>query len=798
MLPAIRSLARTPGFTAAAVLTLALGIGANTAMFSVVDGVLLKPLRYREPDRLISLHVRITPLKNLGVLPLPPFIYQLWRDHATTLASLALVRPSTENLTGEGQPERLLTANVSSSFFSTLGVAPARGRAFLANEEAYPGPRLAILSDGFWRRRFAADPKIVGRSIQLNGAGYTVIGVMARGFELPIDLETPHAVGFDVLLPLNISPEQRLNHGYWGVARLKPGVTIEQARSDLDARLASLNESLTRNAIIAPLHTNLTERVRRGFSLLMAAVGMVLLIACGNLANLLLSRGLTARKELAVRAALGASRWQIACQMLSESLVLSGLGGAIGVLCSGWILSAVLTQLPQILPHRGAIAIDTRALAFSLAATIWSTLVFAALPAWRFSNADPQEALRQSQRGALESRGSDRLRRWFLAAQVGLSTVLLIGSGLLLRSFEKILSLDRGFETENVLTAEIPLEGERYRDVERRNSTYRAIEERLAGIPGVSIAGAVNWLPLAGDDYQNPIFLPGRPLTGDRLRELPIAQVRYASPGYFRAAGIALRFGRFYSAGAADTWTALVSASAAGRLWPGRDPIGQEFTIDESPNPRIWRVGGVVNDVPQTEMTRPAPLMVYLPLAHNRGMNLSFVLRTNLPVDSVAGAVRQAVWAVDADVPVTAIRRMSEIVARSTAQRRFQTLVLSGFAAAAMLLAALGIYGTVSYAVNRRYREIGIRLALGAQNHDIGTLVLRQGLAPVALGIGAGFAGAFPLMRVISALLYGVGAGDLPTYAATGALVLLVAALSCWWPARRAMRLDPLESMRDE
>ena len=795
---ALRSLLRNPGFTAAAGLTLALGIGANTAMFSLIDGVLLKPLAYREPSRLISLHLRITTLKNLGILPIPPYIFQLWRDHAGTLENIAVVRPGTESLTGTGQPERLLTARVSSSLFPTLDVGPALGRSFAEGEDVHPARRLVILGDGFWRRHFGADPAVVGREIQLNGASHTVIGVMSPAFELPIDLETEHASHFDLLLPLDIGPDQVQNHGYWGVARLRPGVTVEQARADLDANLASLKGDVVRNAVVSQLRTNLIDRVHRGLSLLMAAVGLVLLIACGNLANLLLSRGLTRRKEIAVRAALGAGRWQIVRQLFCESFALSVLGGAAGVMCADWALGAILAQLPADLPHRAAISVDARAVAFCTVLTFLCALLFAALPAWRFSKADPQDALRQSQRGSTGTQGSGVLRQWLITSQVALCTMLLIGSGLLVRSFAKIMTLDRGFETENVLTADVPLNGDRYQQPVRRNAAYHAIEERLSEIPGVSAAGAVSWLPLSGNEYQNPVFLPGARLTQDSIRNLPMAQIRFATPGYFGAAGIPLRSGRIYSEAATDVWTALVSDNAARRLWPDRDPIGQEFTIDESSHPRMWSVAGVVADVRQADLQSPSPLMVYLPPVHNRGMDLSFVLRTKLPPGLMARSVREAVRQIDADVPVTAIRSMSELVATSTAQRRFQTLLLTTFACIAMLLAALGIYGTLSYSVNQRYREIGIRLALGAQGRDVGTLVLRQALTPVVVGLAAGLTGALFLMKMLSALLYGVGPGDAATYSISGALIVVVAVASCWLPALRAMRLDPVETIRYE
>jgi predicted permease len=767
-------------------------------VFSVIDGVLLKPLPYREPDRLVSLHLRITNVKNLGVLPLPPYIYQLWRDHTTTLANVALVRPETDNFTGAGEPERLLSARVSSSLFPTLGVWPTMGRSFATGEDLYGGPQIVILSDGFWRRRFGADPAVIGRKIQLDGVSCSVVGVMPQSFELPIDLETEHASHFDVLLPLDVSVEQMQNHGYWGVARLKPGMTVEQARAEMDANLASLKGNAGRNAIVVPLQTNLAERVHRGLGILMAAVGLVLLIACGNLANLLLSRGLARRKEIAVRAALGAGRWQIVRQLFSESLGLSFLGGAMGVLFAEWTVGAMLTQLPQALPHRATISVDLRALVFCSAVTLTCAVLFAALPAWRFSKADPQDALSQSARGTAGTRNTGALQRWLIGFQVALCTMLLIASGLLIRSFGKILSVDRGFETENVLTADIPLQGERYEQPLRRNATYHAIEQHLAAIPGVSAAGAVSWLPLSGDEYRNPIFLPGTVLTPDRVRDLPIAQIRFATPGYFRAAGIALRSGQIYSESAADQWTAVVSEGVARRLWPARNALGQEFTIDESKNPRIWRVGGVVVDVRQTELQSPAPLMVYLPPAHNRGMDLSFVLRTKLPAASMAQSIRLTVWQVDPNVPVAAIRGMSEIVAESTAQRRFQTLLLTTFAAIAVMLASLGIYGTLSYSVNQRYREIGIRLALGAQRRDIGLVVLRAAFTPVASGLAVGFGGALLLMSALSSLLYGVGFGDVGTYSVSGALIFAVAAASCWLPALRAMRLDPVETVRCE
>ncbi len=779
------------------IITLALGIGANTAMFSVVDGVLLKPLDYTEPDRLISLHLQITTLKNLGVMPLPPFVYDLWRDHTAALESLAVVRPDTENLTGTGEPEHLLAARVSASLFSTLGVRPMLGRPFARSEDIYQGPAVVILANSFWRRRFAADPAVVGRKILLDGAPYQVIGVMPPGFELPIDL-IEYASHFDILLPADIGPDQRMAHAYWGVARLKPGRTLEQARSELDARLASLNNGLEREAIVSPLRSNMTGRVRQGLAILMAAIGLVLLIACANLANLLLSRALARRKEIAVRAALGAGRSHIFKLLFMESMGLAAAGGAAGVLFAGWLLNGILTQLPQELPRRAGISIDGRALAFCIGLTFLSALLFAGLPAWRFSKTDPQEALRQSSRGATDSRGTDRVRRWLIAAQVALCTMLLIGAGLLLRSFEKILSVDWGFRTEHVLTATVPLEGGPYDLPAHRVAAYQALDENLRAIPGVTAAGAVSWLPLSGEGHISPMFLPHQPLTPERIRNLPMAQIRTATPGYFQAMGIPLRAGQIYSDGAADAWTAVVNQAAARTLWPDRDPIGQEFTLDESPNPRMLRVAGVVGDIRQEEPRTATPLMVYLPLARQEGANLSFVVRAALPTDSLVRAIRQAVRQVDPSVPVTSIRHMREIVAASTAQRRFQTLLLASFAAVAMLLASFGIYGTVSYAVNQRRSEIGIRMALGARPSDVARLVLRQALAPVTLGIAAGGAGTLALVRLLAGLLYGVGPADAASYLAACALVLAVAVGACWLPARRAMLVDPAETIHCE
>jgi predicted permease len=795
----LRTLRKSPGFTAVAVLTLALGIGANAAMFSVIDGVLLKPLDYREPDRLISIHLRNMTQKNLGITPIAPYLYKLWHDHAATLENIAIVRTDSANLTGVGEPERVFGARVSWTLLPTLGVGPVLGRSFSASEDIHQGPRVVILSNGFWRRRFGADPGAIGREIQLDGASFSVIGVMAAGFELPIDLETERGTShLDLLLPGAFGPDEMENHNCWGVARLKPGVTVEQTSADLDANLLSTKSTDVRHAVVARLQSNMTERVQSGLSLLMAAVGLVLLIACGNLANLQLSRTLTRKKEIAVRAALGAGRGQIIRQLLSESLVLSMLGGAAGVTCAGWILKGILTQIPEDLPHRAAISVDGRALVFCVVLTFLCALLFGALPAWRFSKVDPQEAFRQSQRGAADTRGSIALRQWLIVAQVALCTMLLIGSGLLIRSFAKILSIDRGFATENVLTADIPLDGERYDQPVRRNTTYHAIEERLAGIPGVSVAGTVSWLPLSGNEYRNAIFLPGTRFTPESGRDLPFAQIRFATPGYFRAAGVPLRSGRIFSEAGGDMWSAVVSDSAARLLWPERNPIGQEFSIDRDAHPRIWRVAGVVADVRQVDLQSPAPLMVYLPTAHNRGFDLSFVLRTTLPASSIAPSIREAVRQIDPDVAVTSIRAMSEIVARSTAQRRFQVLLLATFAAIAMLLAALGIYGTLSYSVNQRYREIGIRLALGANGRDVGTMVMRQALTPVVLGLAAGCGGAFLLMRTMAALLYGVGSGDAVTYSVSGTLILVVAVVSCWLPALRAMRLNPVETIRCE
>ena len=802
---ALRTLARSPGFAALAVITLALGIGVNTAMFSVVNGVLLKPLAYNQPERLVAMYSVVPQLSHAyPVLPLSGYYVTEWRKQAASIEGVSAITATSLNLTGSGNPESLHGARVSADFLSLLGVQPQLGRNFLPDEDQPGRSNVAILSDGLWRRRFAADPKIVGSSIELNGAAFSIVGVMPRDFHFPKNQELHRVIRLpeqtDIWIPLVFAPaetQRMVNQNYAAVARLKPGVSLETASAELNTilkRLPNMPKRFSVEVHLNPLQTDMVERVRQGLIVLMAAVGAVLLISCINITNLLLTRATNRRREIAVRAALGASRTQLCVTPVAESLAIAMLGAALGVWTASWLIHLVLLKLPVDLPRVDEITLDARTLVFAVLATILSAVACGLAPAWRFSSGGRGEALgealKEGGRSAKGSRATASLRAGLISLESGMCVLLLVVAGLLMHSFVKITGLDQGFRTTNVIAANVVLSGNTYRDNQTRALFYRDVIAKLAALPRTEVAGAVSRLPLTGESEILSIAAEGAPPSQGPD---PQAEYRSASTGYFAAANIPLLRGRLFEDRADGLRDAVISARTADRIWHGQDPIGRRFNSSQ-PNGAGITVVGVVGDVRSIGLDREPPLMVYLPIAQFAPTGAAFVIRTTDP----APAIRQAVAAVDPTIPIARIRSLDEVVAQAASGRRFQMLLLGSFAAMALLLAAVGMYGVVSFSVAQRRNELGIRIALGANYRSIVALVLRTGLQPVIVGIVAGLAAAILVSRLIASLLFEVAPLDPMIYASAIAVLIVVSFAACWLPARQAARTDPMASMRCE
>jgi putative ABC transport system permease protein len=789
-----RMLWKNPGFTLVAVLTLALGIGANTAIFSVVNALILRPLPYPDAERLVW--VDYTSSSNTGGEVLSAHFLN-WREQNQTLEGIAQFEPTTRTLTGAGEPERVEVGQISASFFTTLGVQPLpRGRNFTAAEDKTGGERVAILSHGLWQGRYNGDQDIVGKTITLNDSNFTVVGVTPEDFR--------YFRAFDVWIPLAIDLERDRANGNTSsqstVARLKPGITLEQARAELDTLLqryetAKLEGSprIDLRARLVPLQRLLLGDTRRPILVLLGAVGLVLLIACANVANLLLARAVSREKELAIRGALGAGRLRLVRQLLTECLLLAMAGSAAGLLLASW-LTALLGSLSSTntlgeMGRVAAITIDLRVLGFTLLITLVTGLLFGFLPALRFSRTDLNVSLKEGGRGGgLHGRG---LRNALMVSEVALAIVLLIGAGLLIRSFVKLLDVDPGYRAENLLTARIALPP-RYSDNSQRAQFYERILQRIAALPGVTAVGATSHLPLTSYNMGAQLRVEGRqPREGENPPSAPVARV---NPDYFRTMGISLRAGRLIND--SDTQDApgvvLLSETLAHRLFPDEDPLGKRLSVAGINTTVI----GVVNDIRYTGLDGEIEQAVYLSYRQLPRSGMALVLRGAVEPSSLAPALRNAVREIDPALPVYDVMTMNERLSNSVAARRFNLLLLGAFAALALLLAGVGVYGVISYVVMQRTHEIGIRMALGAQSADVARLFIKQGMTLVMLGVALGSVGAFALTRVMKSLLFGVGATDPLTFAVITLLLISVALLACWIPARRATKVDLIITLR--
>jgi putative ABC transport system permease protein len=806
---AVRTLRRTPGFTAAAIAALALGIGAATAVWSVVQAVLLAPLPFPAADRLALVWSRSDEAPETW-LSLPE-IEDLRRG--TAFAGVAALRDWTFNLTGGGEPEEVAAAAVSADLFPLLGVAPALGRAFLPEEDRAGAGRVALLSDELWRRRFAADPAVLGRRLDLDGEGHTVVGVLPAGFRIP----PPSSVfpaRVDVWVPLDpvlFDPVLRRRdvHHLHALGRLAAGATVEGAR----AEVAALGRRLAREhpeayaapgwgLAVEPLREQVVRGARPALLLLSGAVALLLLLVCANVAHLILARNATRAREIAVRAALGAGRGRLARQLLTESLALALAGGALGVLLASAAVDLLAAHGPGDLPRLGEAAVDGRVLAFALAASLATAAIFGLGPALRGaalsgagSAGSAGDGLRAAGRGVSAGPRIARARDLLAVSQIALALVLLAGSGLLAKSFLALRAAPSGFAPAGVLTLRLSLPATRYPGAGDRPAFFAELERRLAALPGVRAAGAVSHLPLSGTVLGSGFVAEGGPAAGTEVA----ADLRGTTPGYFAAMGIPLVRGRGFrdADGPEAPPVAVVDETLAGRLWPGEDPVGKRLRWIRSDVP--LQVVGVARSVRHVGLGVPPEPTVYRPYAqYARATALFVAVRGNGSAESLAEEVRAAVRALDPGQPVADLRGMESRVEESLGRPRFQALLLGGFAAAALLLAAVGLYGVISYSVAQRTHEIGVRMALGATPGTVRRMVVGRGAAITAAGLAAGLLLALGLARLLAGLLYGVAATDPATYAAVVLLLGAVALLATWLPARRATRVDPLAALNAE
>jgi putative ABC transport system permease protein len=807
---ALRMLARNPGFAAVAILTLALGIGANTAIFTVFNGILLHPLPYLRPERLVAVQEIVPKFAKYGpTLPANSWHFREWRKQNRSFDGLALMSGVNFTLTSAGEPERVDGARVSSSLFPILGIQAAVGRTFLEDEDQPGHDRVVVISDRLWSRRFQRDPAVVGRKIVLDGQPFEVVGVLPASARIPSDGQlfsmSRASAPEDIWKPFAISDDELTIMGdfdYGCVGRLKPGVSVERATADLNAIQNGISQSMADKTELRASLTGLQEQItgssRASLTLLLAATGAVLLIVVVNLANLLLARAAGRSKELAVRAAIGAGMGRLVRQMLTESLILAAAGGVLGAWAAQWTLAAIVLKAPLDIPGLQYIHMDLSALAFVTLVSIGSGVLFGILPAWRTAHADPQLALTSAGRGNTDRVGG-RVRSALIAAEVALSAICLVAGGLLLNSFVRLIHVDTGFRADHAMALELSLPDARYPDREARGRFVHPLLERIEALPGVVAAGINNRGPLSGTGSNLGLWVEGVEMPAlDR----PSVDYRCVSPDFFRAIGIPLMSGRGIAEQDRGHRVGLVSARTAQRMWPGQRPIGRRFQLGGGDrfvaDPDAWvSVIGVVGDVRATLSSEPR-LTVYLPYWQRDRADFSLVVRTAMDPLSITPALRSAIHGLDRELVVPRPIALEDVVDASVRQRRFQMSLVLAFAIAALLLAAIGVYGVVSQSVVQRTKEIGIRLALGAPRSQLWLTVARHGLTPVIAGLVVGMAGAVVATRSIGGLLFGVPSTDLATYSAVVGVLLLAGLLACWIPARRAARIDPLEALRQE
>ena len=797
----LRIFARSPGFSAIALLTLTLGIGATAAIFSVVDAVLLRELPYRDPGRLVTVYEDLSKAGFPYNTPAPGN-YSDWKKETQIFEDLAALDTRTYNLTGDGsEPEKLDGAGVTYNLFSVLGVKPILGRGFLPEEDRPGGAHVAVISYGLWQRRFGGDRKLVGREILLNSEKHTVVGVMPPGFNFPVkddNLWTPSTYSSRTLA-------NRGSHFLLVTGRLLPGVSIAKANADLQVLAKRLGrEYPVTNAgierfFVVPLQDTYTRETRRGLIVLFAAVACILLIACANIANLLLSRASARQREIAVRAAIGASRRRLLRQLLTESALLAIAGGALGILLATWCFTFLKNLIPEDLSQSVALTLDLRMLGFATVVSLASSFLFGLAPALQISKIDLNDVLKEGGRGSTGSR-KKMFRNLLVIGEVALSLMLLVGSGLLLESFSNLRGLNPGFQSDHVLTVRIMVSGSKYREFARRSEFFAQVLERVRALAGVRVAGFTSALPLTWEGGTNSFVPENVVMRPDVTYD---ANDRVVTPGYFEAMRMPLRRGRMFDErdGPDALPVAIINETMARKFWPNQNPIGKRFQPSFGKDTPYFTVVGVIGDVRQMRLSMLPREEMYFPYwqAKNNWMKpRDLVIRTSGDPLSLARAVRRAVWSIDPQQPLSDIATLDNVLDREVAEKRVQGMLLGSLAALALVLATIGIYGVLSYVVTERTQEIGVRVALGAAGTDIFRVVASQGLALTGIGILVGIAGSLVLTRLVSSLLFGVSATDPLTYLGAIAIFGIVAILACYVPARRAARVDPMVALRYE
>ena len=790
----LRSLLKRPGFTAIALLALALGIGANTAIFSLVNAVILQPLPYRDPDRLISVYGTRNRSTQGSVGPTDFLDYRSQnKTFEQFAASGSMMLPM--NLTGSGEPERLNASIITGNYFDTFGVRPALGRGFSLENEKTGQDHVTVLSHAFWQTRFGGDPNIVNKTINLDGKAYEVLGVMPAEVVLPQPAQLWVPINFDA------DPEMKMRNARFlrGIGRLKEGVTLDQAQVDTDLIAAQLEQQYPDSNTgwslrLIPLREILVGGSRTMLFILFGAVGFVLLIACANVANLLLVRAAARQKEIAMRTALGASRLRIIRQMITESLLLAIFGGALGALLAVAGVKLLVSLGEDNIPRTANVKIDATVLAFTLLISLATGLLFGLAPAIRTMKENLVDALKDGTRGGSEATVKNRTRSLLVVFESAIAVMLLIAAGLLIRSLVALQNVDPGFDPNNVLTLRVDLPRQKYNTPEKASNFFEQLETRVAGLPGVEAVGLITDLPLSGEARDMPYRVEGRPATSD----IAFVDFRRVNKNYFSAMRIPLRRGRNFTEQEVrqSDKAIVVSQAFVDSVFPNEEALGKRLIIWSGIRNEPYEIIGIVGDTRYQSLQGEPSATMYVPTRELLFVNL--VIRTQGDPLSLVGGVRKEVNALDPDQPIAAIRPMTEWVAMSAAGARYRTTLLGLFALLAMILAATGIYGVMSYSVAQRTQEIGVRMALGARPLDVLKLVVRQGMMLALIGVIVGLAGAFALTRVMSSLLFGVTERDPITFVAVAALLIVVAFIACFVPAHRATRVDPLITLRCE